>query len=301
MKPPFWFLFCEDVLEETTLRLGRDPLAGVLRGLVERGGAAAGPLVAGVAGDLVGHQVLAEHALAVDVLLDHVAIAPREIVVEVLQGHERRGAGRRARRRRQAPGPEHVVAVRGIGERVGRRHPGGGRPARERAHRHVLAGQVGGLRRRGNDRKAGLALDLRLGEVVALAGQVLRIDPAADHVLVERLDLLRAGRSGGRGGDERRQSRAGQRSASVPSHVHELPPREPGGPHLRWSRTGHRRSARAIPTHGRSELKPMRKLRRYAARCRRCRCAGVDKRRGLPEPLRSGGCGHAKGAAECRA
>jgi hypothetical protein len=62
--------------------------------------------------------------------------------------------------------------------------------------------------------------------------------------------------------------------------------------------------ARATLTHGRSEVKPVRKLRRSAAHSRalpRLSFDGVDKRVVPSDPLRSCGCGRASGAAEWRA
>jgi hypothetical protein len=62
--------------------------------------------------------------------------------------------------------------------------------------------------------------------------------------------------------------------------------------------------ARAILTHGRSEMKPVRNLRRSAGLSRalsQASFADVDKRPDLSQPLRSSGCGSAGGSAEWRA
>ena len=62
--------------------------------------------------------------------------------------------------------------------------------------------------------------------------------------------------------------------------------------------------ARAILTHGRSDMKPVREVRRSEARSRAVPpppFAGADKRAVPCEPLRSSGCGRGTGAAEWRA
>ena len=76
----------DDVLEQPALDLGGDPLARVLGGVVEDGRPAAVLLVARVLGDLVGDDVLAEHALADDDLLHDVAVGAASSAYQVLRG-----------------------------------------------------------------------------------------------------------------------------------------------------------------------------------------------------------------------
>ena len=243
-------LVLDDVLEEPALDLGRDPLARVLGGVVDDGRTAAVLLVARVLGDLVGDDVLAQDALADDVGLHDVGVVRRQIGVPLLERDVRRRAGLRARSRREAPWAEDVVAVRRWGERVGRRD-GGRALTSQRAHRRALRLEAVGLRGRGRDDPTGLvAREPTLGEVVARAGEVLRVDPAADHVLVERLDELGARRSGGRSG-HRRKAHGGDSRVGEPSHVHELPPRGTSRTPSPMSRRPQPMRARSLPTASR--------------------------------------------------
>jgi hypothetical protein len=244
-------LVVDDVLEEPALDLGRDPLARVLGGVVDDCRTAAVLLAARVLGDLVGDDVLAEDALADDVGLHDVGVVRRQIGVPLLERDVRRRAGLRARSRRQAPRAKDVVAVRRRGERAGRRD-GGGALTAQGAHRRALRLEAVGLCGRGGDDPAGfVALEPTLGEVEARAGEVLGVDLAADHVLVERLGELGARRRGGRGGGQRREPNGGNRRAGEPSHVHELPPRGTSRtPSPMWRRPRPVR-ARSLPTAGR--------------------------------------------------
>jgi hypothetical protein len=99
----------DDVGEQPPLDLGRDPVAPVLGGGVERRGMRAGAAV-----DAVGDELLAAARSAVDDALDRAGVRGRQVVVERLEvlgrpAGDRARAGARAGARHRAPGPEHVL------------------------------------------------------------------------------------------------------------------------------------------------------------------------------------------------
>jgi hypothetical protein len=182
----------EDVLEQTALGLGRDPLARVLHGVVEdRRTATVGDVVRALC-DLVRHDRLPEDRVADDLLLDHARVLLGELVVEGLEVDVGRRARAGARCGLQAPWPEDVVAVGRLGQRLRRRRQRA-RGAEWCCHRRALLGQLLRLRRgRDHEELALLARDVGLLHVEPRARESVGVDLAADHVLVERLDCLAA-------------------------------------------------------------------------------------------------------------
>ena len=205
--------------EEAPVDLGGDPLACVLGRLEERDRAGAVARGACTGGELEGLDRLAEDRLSDRLLLDQLGVARREVVVPLLERDVRRRAGAGAGSRLQAPRPEDVVAVHGVGERVGRRGRRAG--VRERHDGRALVAQRLGLGRRRHDAElSGLADGLDLVEVIAGAGEQVGRDPAADRVLVERLDGPVAGRLRGADCKERERRDAREPAAGLGPDMH---------------------------------------------------------------------------------